>query len=101
MKLPQKIITRNYQKLLYLQGNVSTFLEHLVYIFKYKVVKLEFFKVHYTYYNEKFGKDGFHEMLDWNECNEEIEKFYKEYILKYIIDTEISDKVYPSRIYNI
>lgn len=38
-------------------------------------------------------------MLDWNECNEEIEKFYKEYILKYITDTEISDKVYPFHIY--
>ncbi|CAK9805372.1 Pseudouridylate synthase 1 homolog [Anthophora plagiata] len=51
--------------------------------------------VHYGYYNERYGTDGFHETLDWNECDEEVEQFYKEYILKDIIDTEVSEKVYP------
>ncbi|CAK9825450.1 Pseudouridylate synthase 1 homolog [Anthophora retusa] len=49
--------------------------------------------VHYGYYNERYGTDGFHETLDWKECDEEVEQFYKEYILKDIIDTEVSEKV--------
>nr|XP_012149760.1 PREDICTED: tRNA pseudouridine synthase A, mitochondrial isoform X1 [Megachile rotundata]XP_012149761.1 PREDICTED: tRNA pseudouridine synthase A, mitochondrial isoform X1 [Megachile rotundata]XP_012149762.1 PREDICTED: tRNA pseudouridine synthase A, mitochondrial isoform X1 [Megachile rotundata]XP_012149763.1 PREDICTED: tRNA pseudouridine synthase A, mitochondrial isoform X1 [Megachile rotundata] len=49
--------------------------------------------VHYKYYDERYGKDGIHETLDWNECDEEVEKFYREHILKSIIDTEITENV--------
>lgn len=49
--------------------------------------------VHYEYYNERYGKDGIHETLDWNECNEDIEKFYKEHIVRSIVDTEITENV--------
>ncbi|CAL7944338.1 unnamed protein product [Xylocopa violacea] len=49
--------------------------------------------VHYKYYNDKYGKDGFHEALDWSECDEEVERFYKEYILKHIVDAEIAKNV--------
>lgn len=38
-----------------------------------------------------------HETLDWKECEEEVEKFQKEHILRYIIDTEISENTYPFR----
>ncbi|XP_014488652.1 PREDICTED: tRNA pseudouridine synthase A, mitochondrial isoform X2 [Dinoponera quadriceps] len=47
--------------------------------------------VHYEYYAKRYGTDGMHETLDWKECEEEVEKFQKEYILQYIIDTEISE----------
>lgn len=49
--------------------------------------------VHYGYYNEKYGEDGIHETLDWKECDEEVEKFYKDYILKDIVDREIAENV--------
>ncbi|XP_011141447.1 tRNA pseudouridine synthase A [Harpegnathos saltator] len=47
--------------------------------------------VHYDNYAKRYGTDGMHETLDWKECEEEVEKFQKEYILQYIIDTEISE----------
>lgn len=48
--------------------------------------------VHYNYYNQRYGKDGIHEPLDWESCKEEIEKFEKEYIIKQVVDTEIAEK---------
>ncbi|XP_076181208.1 pseudouridine synthase 1 [Ptiloglossa arizonensis] len=48
--------------------------------------------VHYKYYNTRYGSDGIHESLAWEECNEEVEQFYKEYILKNIVDTETTEK---------
>ncbi|XP_032688985.1 tRNA pseudouridine synthase A isoform X2 [Odontomachus brunneus] len=47
--------------------------------------------VHYDNYAKRYGTDGMHETLDWKECEEEVEKFQKEHILRYIIDTEISE----------
>ncbi|XP_076249034.1 pseudouridine synthase 1 isoform X2 [Calliopsis andreniformis] len=47
--------------------------------------------VHYKYYNERYGQDGIHEALDWSECDEETEQFYKEHILQNIIDTEATE----------
>lgn len=49
--------------------------------------------VHYEYYNERYGKDGFHKTLEWQECKEDVDKFYKECILQDIINEEISEKV--------
>ncbi|XP_076299421.1 pseudouridine synthase 1 [Lasioglossum baleicum] len=48
--------------------------------------------VHYKYYNKRYGNDGIHESLDWEECNKEVEQFYRDYILKNIIDTETTEK---------
>ncbi|XP_051160152.1 pseudouridylate synthase 1 homolog isoform X2 [Leptopilina boulardi] len=48
--------------------------------------------VHYDYYNNKFGKDGIHETLDWLECEEEVQKFFNDNIIKHIVQTEISEK---------
>lgn len=48
--------------------------------------------VHYDNYNQRYGTDGVHEPLDWKECDEEVEKFQTEYIIKHIVDTEIADK---------
>ncbi|XP_043261982.1 tRNA pseudouridine synthase A [Colletes gigas] len=48
--------------------------------------------VHYKYYNERYGTDGIHETLDWEEYDEEVEQFYKDYILKNIVDTETTEK---------
>ncbi|XP_017890874.1 tRNA pseudouridine synthase A [Ceratina calcarata] len=49
--------------------------------------------VHYGYYNERYGEDGIHETLDWKECDEDVERFYKDHILKDIVDTEIAKNV--------
>ncbi|GAB1860044.1 Trna pseudouridine synthase a [Camponotus japonicus] len=48
--------------------------------------------VHYDYYGKRYGADGLHETLDWKECEDEVEKFQKEYILKYMVDTEITEQ---------
>ncbi|XP_033209333.1 tRNA pseudouridine synthase A isoform X2 [Belonocnema kinseyi] len=48
--------------------------------------------VHYDYYNNKFGKDGIHEKLDWVECDKEVQEFHQGYIQKYITQTEIKEK---------
>ncbi|XP_018351149.1 PREDICTED: tRNA pseudouridine synthase A, mitochondrial isoform X2 [Trachymyrmex septentrionalis] len=48
--------------------------------------------VHYDNYSKRYGTDGLHETLDWKECEEEVEKFQKTYILQHIIDTEISEQ---------
>lgn len=53
--------------------------------------------MHYDNYAKRYGTDGMHETLDWKECEEEVEKFQKEHILQYIIDTEISENTYPFR----
>jgi len=54
-------------------------------------------QVHYDNYGKRYGTDGLHETLDWKECEEEIEKFQKKYILQYMVDTEISEQTYPFR----
>lgn len=51
--------------------------------------------VHYDKYNKKFGNDGMHTPLTWNEVDKELEAFRKEKIFSKIIDTEISEKGYP------
>lgn len=51
--------------------------------------------MHYDNYGKRYGTDGLHETLDWKECEEEVEKFQKTYILQHMIDTEISEQTYP------
>ncbi|KAI4491870.1 hypothetical protein M0804_003262 [Polistes exclamans] len=48
--------------------------------------------VHYDHYNKRYGSDGIHETLDWKECEEEVEQFQAEYIVKHIVNTEIVEK---------
>ncbi|KAL2725296.1 ATPase family AAA domain-containing protein [Vespula squamosa] len=48
--------------------------------------------VHYDHYNNRYGSDGIHEPLDWKECEEEVEKFQSEYIVKHIVNTEVAEK---------
>lgn len=54
--------------------------------------------MHYESYDKRYGKDGLHETLEWEECEEEVEKFQKDYILPYIVDTETSEQTYPFRL---
>lgn len=41
-----------------------------------------------------------HEKLDWAECDEEIQKFAKNKILKHVFDTEAAEKTYPFEFYH-
>lgn len=48
--------------------------------------------VHYDNYGKRYGADGMHETLDWKECEEEVEKFQKQYIMQHVVNTEISEQ---------
>jgi len=48
--------------------------------------------VHYDNYNKRYGGDGMHETLDWEETEEEVMKFHREFILRHIEDTELKEK---------
>ena len=39
-------------------------------------------KLHYDTYNRKFGNDGLHQPLDWDDYKEEMEKFKLEQVFK-------------------
>lgn len=56
--------------------------------------------VHYDKYNRKFGNDGMHAALTWHEVNEKIENFRRENIIKNIINTETTERVYPFNMYH-
>ncbi|CAF2630743.1 unnamed protein product [Rotaria sp. Silwood2] len=49
-------------------------------------------KLHYDRYNKKFGKDGQHEALMWEEADTEITKFKEDVIVPHIVKKEIVDK---------
>lgn len=51
---------------------------------------LEF--VHYDRYNNRYGSDGVHEKLLWEEEKEKVDEFAERYIFPTIIDTEINEK---------
>lgn len=51
---------------------------------------LEF--VHYDRYNNRYGSDGMHDKLLWEEENEKVNKFAEEYVFPKIIDLEIDEK---------
>ncbi|KAK5647427.1 hypothetical protein RI129_002319 [Pyrocoelia pectoralis] len=48
--------------------------------------------VHYDNYNYRYGQDGIHEVLEWNEVDSEVNDFKEKYIYPTIIDAEISEK---------
>lgn len=47
--------------------------------------------VHYPRYNERYGSDGVHEQLLFEEEDEAIEEFFRDNIMKTIIETELRD----------
>ncbi|CAF1009472.1 unnamed protein product [Rotaria sordida] len=49
-------------------------------------------KLHYDRYDKKFGKDGQHEALTWEQAETEIKKFKEDIIIPHIIKKEITDK---------
>lgn len=49
-------------------------------------------QVHYDGYNKKYGCDGLHEEITWDEYKNEIEDFKQKYIYPTIFTTEQSDK---------
>lgn len=51
---------------------------------------LEF--VHYDLYNKRYGEDGMHDKLLWDEEKEKVEAFAEKFIFPNIIDTEVTEK---------
>lgn len=47
--------------------------------------------VHYPRYNERYGSDGVHEQLLFEEEDDAIEEFFRENIMTTIIETELRD----------
>ncbi|CAF1494441.1 unnamed protein product [Adineta ricciae] len=52
-------------------------------------------KLHYDRYDKKFGNDGQHDALTWNEVENEVNNFKEETIIPHIVKREIADKSYP------
>ncbi|CAG9762890.1 unnamed protein product [Ceutorhynchus assimilis] len=48
--------------------------------------------VHYDRYNFKYGSDGMHETLTWEEVDQQVEEFKHRQILPTIINTEIAEE---------
>lgn len=48
--------------------------------------------VHYPRYNERYGDDGVHQPLTFEEEDEAVEEFFSKYIMPTIITTELRDK---------
>lgn len=48
--------------------------------------------VHYDRYNYRYGKDGVHETLEWEQEKDAVEDFKRKYIYPVIINTEINEK---------
>ncbi|XP_031570199.1 tRNA pseudouridine synthase A-like [Actinia tenebrosa] len=48
-------------------------------------------KVHFDAYNKRFGSDGIHDPLEWEDAEEDISKFKAAYIHKHMIETEMKD----------
>lgn len=49
--------------------------------------------VHYERYNFRYGADGMHDKLLWEEVDKEVEDFKEQYILPTIINTEVESEV--------
>ncbi|XP_050508354.1 pseudouridylate synthase 1 homolog [Diabrotica virgifera virgifera] len=48
--------------------------------------------VHYDRYNNRYGADGVHETLTWDEVEDKVQKFKEEYIFPTIIDKEVEEE---------
>lgn len=49
-------------------------------------------QVHYDRYNERYGSDGIHETLTWEQEDPVIQQFIREFIFPTIVNTEIREK---------
>lgn len=49
-------------------------------------------KVHYDRYNQRYGEDGFHENLVWDEFEPSIQDFRTKFIQPKIIESELADR---------
>jgi tRNA pseudouridine38-40 synthase len=49
-------------------------------------------RLHYEAYNRRFGTDGMHEKIDWDEYQEQIDRFVDSHIYPTIYNTEKEDK---------
>lgn len=49
-------------------------------------------EVHFDKYNRKFGGDGHHEPLEWNEVADKIDDFKNKYIYSEIVETELKEQ---------
>lgn len=49
-------------------------------------------EVHFDRYNKRYGGDGQHSPIEWNQENDAIEKFKNEKIYPVVVETEINDK---------
>ncbi|XP_059162990.1 pseudouridylate synthase 1 homolog [Physella acuta] len=50
-------------------------------------------QLHFNGYNQKFGSDGVHELIDWSSYEDVVEKFKEEQIIASIVEKEKSEKV--------
>lgn len=50
-------------------------------------------QVHYVRYNQRYGSDGLHENLDWDNVEDKVNSFKEEFIYPTIINTEINEKI--------
>ncbi|CAG9835842.1 unnamed protein product [Diabrotica balteata] len=48
--------------------------------------------VHYDRYNNRYGDDGVHEKLTWDEVEDKVQQFKEEYIFPTIIDKEVEEE---------
>ena len=53
------------------------------------------FQVHYDWYNNKYGDNGFHEKLDFADVEEKVEEFRRNHIFPMLIKAEKEEKSYP------
>ncbi|XP_049776844.1 pseudouridylate synthase 1 homolog isoform X1 [Schistocerca cancellata] len=51
-------------------------------------------EVHYDRYNKRYGNDGLHEPLTWDDVEKELITFREKYIYSAIVNTEISEKCF-------
>lgn len=49
-------------------------------------------EVHFDRYNRKFGGDGHHEPIEWEDQNGKIEEFKNKYIYPVVVETELKEK---------
>ncbi|XP_077286222.1 pseudouridine synthase 1 isoform X2 [Arctopsyche grandis] len=48
-------------------------------------------QVHYDRYNVRYGGDGFHEVLTWDDVKAEVDEFKKNHIYPNIVNTEVKE----------
>ncbi|KAJ8936291.1 hypothetical protein NQ318_001484 [Aromia moschata] len=48
--------------------------------------------VHYDRYNNRYGEDGMHEKLTWEEVDDQVDEFKEKYIYPNIINTEVNEE---------